>query len=132
MEAMCDIELEPDLDKGLDQCDLIVDALFGFGFKPPIREPFGNALKALRNTKIPIVSVDVPSGWDVDNGKVDDSCINPEMLVSLSAPKPCAKFFEGKYHFLGGRFIPRFLAKEYDLDLPEYPGSEQCVLLSKI
>lgn len=42
--------------------DLIVDGIFGFGFKPPIREPFGEILMALKTTKIPIVSIDVPSG----------------------------------------------------------------------
>ena len=28
------------------------------------------------------------------------------MLVSLTAPKRAARFFEGPYHYLGGRFVP--------------------------
>uniref|UniRef100_M4B3T9 Uncharacterized protein n=1 Tax=Hyaloperonospora arabidopsidis (strain Emoy2) TaxID=559515 RepID=M4B3T9_HYAAE len=48
------------------------------------------------------------------------------MLVSLTVPKPCAKYFEGpgKTHYVGGRFVPKSLAKEFNLELPIYPGVE--------
>lgn len=42
------------------------------------------------------------------------------------APKLCAKYFHGKYHFLGGRFVPFDLAKKYDIRIPPYLGTE-CV-----
>ena len=50
--------------------------------------------------------------------------LDPEVLVSVLAPKLCAKKFRGKYHFLGGRFVPVDLAKKYDLRLPPYLGTE--------
>lgn len=34
---------------------LIVDALFGFSFKPPIRENFINVIDLMKHTKVPIV-----------------------------------------------------------------------------
>jgi len=36
--------------------------------------------------------------------------IDPDMLVSLTAPKLCAQFFTGsdKKHYLGGRFVPKY------------------------
>ncbi|KAJ1563293.1 hypothetical protein HK405_002587, partial [Cladochytrium tenue] len=40
----------------------------------------------------------------------------------------CARHFGGP-HFLGGRFVPPALAKRFDLTLPDYPGTEQCVQL---
>ncbi len=61
--------------------------------------------------------------------KGDPEGIQPEVLVSLTAPKLCAKLFRGKRHFLGGRFVPPDLAKKYQLDLPPYPGTEPCVEL---
>ena len=67
-------------------------------------------------------------GWDVDTGAGPD-CIQPEMLISLTAPKKCARYFHGKHHYLGGRFVPSDLARKYDLRLPPYPGSEMCVEL---
>lgn len=41
---------------------LIVDAIFGFSFQPPVRDPFGAILVALSISKIPIFSIDIPSG----------------------------------------------------------------------
>ena len=67
------------------------------------------------------------AGWDVENGDPDG--IQPEFLISLTAPKKCAKLFTGKWHFLGGRFVPPDLAKKYELSLPPYPGSEPCMEL---
>lgn len=83
-----------------------------------------------------LYSIDIPSGWHVENGPqpIDDSqsgnviqAIKPELLVSLTAPKLCAKHFRGKYHYLGGRFVPPPLQQKYDLNLIEYPGTETCV-----
>lgn len=42
--------------------DLVVDALFGFSFKGSPRPPFDKALKILKESKVPICSIDVPSG----------------------------------------------------------------------
>ncbi len=36
--------------------------------------------------------------------------LRPEMLVSLTAPKLGAKHFQGKHHYIGGRFIPPQIA----------------------
>ncbi|GBB90402.1 hypothetical protein RclHR1_17350004 [Rhizophagus clarus] len=106
--------------------DLIVDALFGFGFTGEIRSPFDKIIQKLRGTNIPIVSVDIPSGWDVEKGNVNNHGFTPSMLISLTAPKLCANYFNGK-HFLGGRFIPPELKRKYELNLPPYPGTDQVV-----
>ena len=47
---------------------IIIDAIFGFSFKPPIRSPYDYIINELKLTKIPILSVDIPSGWDVEKG----------------------------------------------------------------
>ncbi|CAB0014128.1 unnamed protein product [Nesidiocoris tenuis] len=115
----------PDVDKHFD---LIVDALFGFSFKPPVRPLFLPIVERMRSSKLPICSIDIPSGWDVEKGKPDDG-IEPELLVSLTAPKMCAKSFTGKYHFLGGRFVPPSLEEKFDLNLPLFPGMDKIVPL---
>jgi NAD(P)H-hydrate epimerase len=84
----------------------------------------------MKSTTLPIVSIDVPSGWDVENGDVTGNSIKPEMLVSLTAPKLCAKGFQGKYHYLGGRFVPPGIAKEYELEIPKYEAHCQFVKLN--
>lgn len=41
----------------------------------------------------PIVSVDVPSGWDVDEGNPSGKYFTPQVLLSLTAPKKGARAF---------------------------------------
>lgn len=45
--------------------DVVLDAMFGFGFKGDPRPPFDTILQDLSRGKTPVVSVDVPSGWSV-------------------------------------------------------------------
>lgn len=108
---------------------LVVDALFGFSFKGPPRPEFATILAKLKQvqSEVPICSIDVPSGWDVEEG-CDDG-LQPELLISLTAPKKCAAKFRGKFHMLGGRFVPESLEQKYSLNLPVYPGTEPIVSL---
>ena len=71
----------PEREEELGQFGLIVDALFGFSFRPPVRKEFVGLMDLLRKTKIPLVSVDVPSGWDVEKGDVNGEGLAPDMLV---------------------------------------------------
>jgi len=112
---------------------LLIDCVFGFSFKPPVRAQFSPILEALANCSLPLVCVDIPSGWDVELGPPTDGAtpaLNPDLLVSLTAPKKCAQYFTGRFHYLGGRFIPSLLADKYNLDLPTYPDTQCCVKLS--
>jgi NAD(P)H-hydrate repair Nnr-like enzyme with NAD(P)H-hydrate epimerase domain len=84
-------------------------------------------LKVLKGANLPIVSIDIPSGWDVERGNETGEGLEPEMLISLTFPKECALYFKGPHHFLGGRFIPPMLASKYGLDIPTFPGTDQCL-----
>jgi NAD(P)H-hydrate epimerase len=63
---------------------LIADGLFGFSFKPPVRESFRDVMELMAETAVPIVSIDIPSGWNVETGPGDGKPIKPKMLVSLT------------------------------------------------
>ncbi|ANZ77058.1 BA75_03526T0 [Komagataella pastoris] len=119
--------VETDVQKEFQQADQIVDGIFGFSFVPPVREPFLEVIGLLNEycKKIPITSVDIPSGWDVDEGPVSSN-FEPSSLVSLTAPKPCSKLFKGT-HFVGGRFVNKELADKWDIDIPKYEGVDQVV-----
>nr|NP_001299111.1 NAD(P)H-hydrate epimerase precursor [Papilio xuthus]BAM18021.1 apolipoprotein a binding protein [Papilio xuthus] len=108
---------------------VLVDALFGFSFKPPVREELKPALDALIEGGLPVCSVDIPSGWDVEKGPISEKSLKPALLISLSAPKQCAKreFIDTAKHFLGGRFLPPGIITKYNLKLPEYPNQDQIV-----
>jgi NAD(P)H-hydrate epimerase len=73
--------------------------------------------------------VDIPSSWDVENGPPNSGpgkYFHPEALISLTAPKPCAQYFQGR-QFLGGRFVPPEISAEYDLNVNFYEGIDQVV-----
>ena len=90
----------------------------GFSFAPPVRKPFDEILKLLKASSTPILSVDIPSGWQVENGpqelttQPDENgesdvidTFTPEALISLTTPKLGVKGYKGR-HWLGGRFVP--------------------------
>ena len=111
--------------------DIVIDALFGFSFHGAPRPPFDALLGILcpPAEAPPVVSVDIPSGWGVEAGDTTGRGLRPDMLVSLTAPKLGVRGFGGRHHYLGGRFVPPHIAQKYDLRLPPYPGTAQCVRL---
>jgi len=79
----------------------------GFSFSGEVREPFPSVIAALRDTTIPVLSVDAPSSWNIETGPPADGPgkgFQPPALISLTAPKPLVKYFKGR-HFLGGRYV---------------------------
>ncbi|RSH78009.1 uncharacterized protein EHS24_002460 [Apiotrichum porosum] len=132
-----------EFDAAIAATDVVLDAIFGFSFQPPVRAPFDRVLNALAATHAPIVSVDIPSGWNVEAGRQPlftspDAAgksqtvetIDPAVLISLTAPKEGVQAYTGR-HWLGGRFVPDDLAIKYNLNLPEYPGVDQIVELPR-
>eukprot|EP01091_Cochliopodium_minus_P016670 TRINITY_DN631_c1_g1_i1.p1 TRINITY_DN631_c1_g1~~TRINITY_DN631_c1_g1_i1.p1 ORF type:complete len:232 (+),score=63.37 TRINITY_DN631_c1_g1_i1:59-754(+) len=119
--------LEEDFDK---KYDVLVDAIFGYSFKGEIREPFKNILNKINKSQFKdILSVDIPSGWDVEKGNITNEGLSPSVLISLTAPKQCALNFKGR-HYLGGRFVVPEIDEKYQLNLPKYKSTQQAVLLN--
>ncbi|KAG9450771.1 hypothetical protein H6P81_010736 [Aristolochia fimbriata] len=123
-----------------NEFDILIDAMFGFSFHGKPRPPFDDLIQKMvslhhndgvHQKPSVIVSVDIPSGWHVEEGDVDGDGIRPDMLVSLTAPKLCAKKFSGAHHFLGGRFVPPPISEKFKLQLPPYPGTSMCVRIGK-
>ncbi|PYI05296.1 YjeF N-terminal domain-like protein [Aspergillus sclerotiicarbonarius CBS 121057] len=118
-----------DLAVAIKSSDFLVDAIFGFSFGGPLREPFPTIISQIETATIPVLSVDAPSSWDIESGPPKEgpgSKFMPEALISLTAPKPCVKYYRGR-HFLGGRFLTKSITEKYGLDLPQYPGIDQIV-----
>jgi len=126
---------DDDGDDNKDHYDIIVDAIFGFSFRGTApREPFATAITQMITMQTKqnslLISVDVPSSWNVDGGDMTEGLkFQPDVLVSLTAPKLSAKKFTGR-HFVGGRFLPPGLAEKYGIRMPPYPGVSQVMELS--
>ncbi|XP_012831168.1 PREDICTED: pyridoxine/pyridoxamine 5'-phosphate oxidase 1, chloroplastic-like isoform X2 [Erythranthe guttata] len=70
--------------------DIIVDAIFSFSFHGNPKPPFDNLIRSLaslrehyqeRKKSRFVVSVDIPSGWHVEEGDITGDGIKPDMLV---------------------------------------------------
>ncbi|UWZ86747.1 NAD(P)H-hydrate dehydratase [Occallatibacter riparius] len=78
------------------RADLIIDAVLGTGFKPPMRGLALAALQWVRDSDAPVLAVDLPSGWAADEMKGDgDEQVYPaDGVVTFTAPKPAHVFGE--------------------------------------
>ncbi len=73
--------------------DLLLDAVVGTGFKPPL----GGVAAALRDRinqlSIPVVAVDLPSGWDADSREFSSAdAFRANAVVTFTAPKQAHVF----------------------------------------
>ncbi|KAF2398079.1 apolipo protein A-I binding protein-like protein [Trichodelitschia bisporula] len=124
-----DVPFTEDFPAALAQTDHVVDAIFGFSFSGEVREPFPAVIRALAESRVPVLAVDAPSSWNIEAGPPSEgpgAGFQPEALISLTAPKPLVKWFQGR-HFVGGRFLSKAVADKYELDVPPYEGIDQII-----
>jgi ADP-dependent NAD(P)H-hydrate dehydratase / NAD(P)H-hydrate epimerase len=76
------------------ETDLIVDAIVGTGFKPPLKGLALAALEWVRASSAPVLAVDLPSGWPADatSATVDGPVFPADAVVTFTAPKPAHLF----------------------------------------
>ncbi|MCD6539694.1 MAG: NTPase [Candidatus Omnitrophica bacterium] len=88
------------LEKIIPEFDLVVDGIFGTGFKKPLA-PFYKELIRLINQKArKILAVDIPSGLPADNLEIDEEVIKAFLTVTFLAPK-ISFFLEGGSQYTG-------------------------------
>lgn len=67
---------------------LIIDAVFGTGFRPPAREPWASAIEAISGSGLNVLSLDLPSGIGSDSGSISGPSVKASWTITLGAPKP--------------------------------------------
>lgn len=67
--------------------DLVVDGIVGIGGRPGLRPEAAEAVTLF--PRVPVVAVDVPSGVDVDTGRVDGPHVRADVTVTFGTHKPC-------------------------------------------
>ncbi|SFR09982.1 NAD(P)H-hydrate dehydratase [Desulfoscipio geothermicus] len=89
----------------LMNADLVVDALYGTGFKGAIREHMVPVIEAVNGCGKAVVAVDIPSGLEADTGRVYGPCIYAAHTITFALPKlglvlPDAREFVGQLHIV--------------------------------
>src|SRR5438034_9098838 len=68
---------------------LIIDGLFGIGLKGPLDEAWTKFIGRVNQARLPVLSVDVPSGLNVDTGEPagQEAAIEAAVTLTIGAPK---------------------------------------------
>ena len=96
-----EIQTHEELQEALGGAALVLDAVVGTGFKPPLRGLAAAARDLLAASLIPVIAVDLPSGWDADSlaihapveaGGTGSEAFRADAVVTFAAPKPAHVF----------------------------------------
>ena len=85
----------------VSESDIIIDGIFGTGIKGEIREPFSSVIEIINASNTYVVSVDIPSGLDPNNGTFHEKCIKADATVTFHRIKKgltMNKEYVGKLH----------------------------------
>ncbi len=91
----------------------IVDAMFGTGLSRELSQPWLEAVRAVNESQVRVLAVDIPSGLHGDTGQVLGAAVRASQTVTFVAPKPGLLCGEGPEHtgelFVAEIGIPRRL-----------------------
>jgi NAD(P)H-hydrate epimerase len=77
-----------DVKEDLAAAQLIVDAVVGTGFKPPLRGLAAAMRELVGKADAAVVAVDLPSGWDADSMEQSvEGAYRADAVVTFTAPK---------------------------------------------
>ncbi len=75
------------------KADVLIDAILGTGFRPPVTGLYADAIKLINGTKKPIIAVDIPSGADADAYEAtSDLKARADHIATFTVPRPAHIF----------------------------------------
>jgi hydroxyethylthiazole kinase-like uncharacterized protein yjeF len=74
-------------------CDVLIDAILGSGFRPPVSGLYAEAIAKINAASAPVIAVDIPSGADADvMGEQTGAVARADAIVTFTAPRPAHIF----------------------------------------
>jgi NAD(P)H-hydrate epimerase len=74
-------------------CDLLIDAILGSGFQPPVTGVYAEAIAKINAASAPVIAVDIPSGAAGDvMGDQTGAVARADAIVTFTAPRPAHVF----------------------------------------
>ena len=83
--------------------DVLIDALFGTGFRGSPRAEAAALIEQVNAAGAPVVAVDLPSGVNADSGEVEGAAVRAEVTVTMHGPKVGLAVAPGRFH--AGRVV---------------------------
>jgi len=97
MEA-AGVREEPFNPAALDAADVVVDAIFGTGFRGSVEGAGADAIAAINSCGAPVVAVDIPSGIDGASGRAAGPAVRAQVTVTMAAEKIGTAIGAGAIH----------------------------------
>ncbi len=121
LEILRRLGLEPAKEVSFSDFDLVVDALFGTGFEPPVRGEAIRWIELINKSGLPVVCVDIPSGLSADSPKEYEPSVRGTITITFQFPKPCHLLHPvslrcGKL-YVANIGIPQWLAQDIKTEL---------------
>jgi ADP-dependent NAD(P)H-hydrate dehydratase / NAD(P)H-hydrate epimerase len=115
LQSIVHVDSKLNIDLYLKSVGLVIDALFGTGFKGELKEIPGKIVNKLNaectRRYLPVISVDLPSGLDGETGEVYSECVMAKSTVALQCLKVGHVLFPGTTYcgdvFVADIGIPR-------------------------
>lgn len=119
-----------------NESDVIIDAILGTGTTGEISGTYKNAIEKI-NSGSYVISVDIPSGLNCDNGKISNVCVKANetltlgvnkiglniypgaeyagkvTLLDIGIPPECFSHIETNIHLVNGNFAKKLYPKRY-------------------
>ncbi|KPL04162.1 MAG: hypothetical protein AMJ90_01820 [candidate division Zixibacteria bacterium SM23_73_2] len=86
---------EKDLSEKIE-AELLVDAVFGTGFKGEVLGLAAKVIELINGTKSKKLAIDVPSGLDAETGEIGSLCVKADFTATMALPKRGHFFYPGK------------------------------------
>ncbi|MEM0352535.1 MAG: NAD(P)H-hydrate dehydratase [Sulfolobales archaeon] len=93
-----------ELEVRIPKFDVLIVGLVGIGLKGEVRGVYRDVIEVLNRSGKKIVSVDIPSGIDGDNGKVCGVAVRSSYTVTFGLPKIGNILYPG-YHYCGKLYV---------------------------
>jgi len=93
-----------ELSLSLLHSEIVVDAIFGTGFKGEIAGISSKIVVDINESGLPIVSVDTPSGIDSNTGQVSGVAVKADMTVTMGLPK-MGQFLYPAKNYVGELYV---------------------------
>jgi len=90
--------------KDLHRSNIIIDALFGTGLDREVEGKFKEVIDLINDSNKPVVSVDIPSGINGNNGYVMGCAIEADYTITFGLPKLGNICYPG-YDYAGNLFV---------------------------
>jgi len=86
-------DLRGDATRAIWEAGVLVDAILGTGFRPPVSGLYAEAIRMLNSSSRPVVAIDIPSGADADvMGEQTGAVARADAAVTFTAPRPAHIF----------------------------------------